>query len=181
VFIRKRRRRLCAKLSASATPRPVETKEEMRIYRFHTSKRPKVIESKETGWMEHVDGTTIARGGGDSNVGVMVESHSRSVFKLAYRMTGNEQDAKTWCRKLPARLRQLDKFVDRSTFGTGSIEFRQLLADLIRFSQAPPGAMNAPAKRGAGENGETMRPKIRPRPVAFSGEFGNCWSRFRIC
>ena len=71
--------------------------------------------------MEHGDGTTIARArGGDSEAfGVLVESHSRSVFKLAYRMTGNEQDAEDVVQESFLRAyRQLGKFDERATFGT---------------------------------------------------------------
>src|ERR1700692_3688416 len=71
--------------------------------------------------MEHGDGTTIARvRGGDSDAfGALVESHSRSVFRLAFRMTGNEQDAEDVVQETFLRAyRQLDKYEARASFST---------------------------------------------------------------
>jgi len=49
----------------------------------------------------------------------LVESHSRSVFRLAYRLTGTEQDAEDVVQETFLRAhRQLDRFEDRASFGT---------------------------------------------------------------
>lgn len=50
---------------------------------------------------------------------VLVERHSRSLFRLAYRMTGNEQDAEEVVQEAFLKAyRRLDKFEARANFGT---------------------------------------------------------------
>jgi RNA polymerase sigma-70 factor (ECF subfamily) len=50
---------------------------------------------------------------------VVVERHSRSLFRLAYRMTGNEQDAEEVVQETFLRVyRRLNKFESRSSFST---------------------------------------------------------------
>lgn len=50
---------------------------------------------------------------------VLVERHSRSIFRLAYRMTGREQDAEDLVQETFLRaFQQLDRFEARSSFGT---------------------------------------------------------------
>jgi len=45
--------------------------------------------------MEETDAAALARAkrGDKDGFRLLVERHSRSVFRLAYRLTGNEQDA----------------------------------------------------------------------------------------
>src|SRR6266403_3392674 len=90
--------------------------------------------------MEHGDGTTIARvRGGDSEAfGVLVEGHSRSVFKLAYRMTGNEQDAEDVVQESFLRAyKQLGRFESRANFGTWLYRIvANCSVDLMRSKQA---------------------------------------------
>ncbi len=50
---------------------------------------------------------------------VLVERHSRPVFRLAFRMTGNEQDAEDVVQESFLRaFRQIQSFDGRSAFGT---------------------------------------------------------------
>ena len=50
---------------------------------------------------------------------MLVERHSRAVFRLAFRMCGNEQDAEDLVQETFLRAyRQLDGFDGRSKFGT---------------------------------------------------------------
>lgn len=50
---------------------------------------------------------------------VLVERHSRLVFRLAYRMTGNEQDAEDLVQESFLRAyKQIHTFDDRAAFGT---------------------------------------------------------------
>jgi RNA polymerase sigma-70 factor, ECF subfamily len=61
----------------------------------------------------------LALGGNQDAYRALVERHSRSLFRLAYRMTGNEQDAEEVVQEAFLRAyRRLDKFELRANFGT---------------------------------------------------------------
>jgi RNA polymerase sigma-70 factor (ECF subfamily) len=71
--------------------------------------------------MEPSDAVAVAqaRAGDADAFRVLVERHSRSLFRLAYRMTGNEQDAEDVVQESFLRAyRQLRGFDERSTFST---------------------------------------------------------------
>jgi len=71
--------------------------------------------------MDLSDGTyvTRARSGDSDAFRTLVERHSRSVFRLAFRMTGNEQDAEDVVQESMLRAyKQLAKFDERASFGT---------------------------------------------------------------
>src|SRR5580658_944343 len=71
--------------------------------------------------MEQSDAAAIAqiRDGDADAFRVLVERHSRSVFRLAFRMTGNEQDAEDVVQESMLRAyKQLSKFDERASFGT---------------------------------------------------------------
>ncbi len=60
-----------------------------------------------------------ARKGNQLAFRVLVERHSRAVFRLAYRMTGNEQDAEDMVQETFLRAyKQLHRFDGRASFGT---------------------------------------------------------------
>src|SRR5258705_7201615 len=60
-----------------------------------------------------------ARQGDSDAFRALVEQHSRSVFRLAFRMTGNEQDAEDVVQESFLRAyRQLGRFESRADFGT---------------------------------------------------------------
>src|SRR5262249_15072183 len=60
-----------------------------------------------------------ARQGDGDAFRLLVERHSRAVFRLAYRMTGNEQDAEDVVQESFFRaFRQLGRFESRANFGT---------------------------------------------------------------
>jgi RNA polymerase sigma-70 factor (ECF subfamily) len=61
----------------------------------------------------------LALGGDQDAFRVLVERHSRTLFRVAHRMTGNEQDAEEVVQEAMLRAyRRLDKFEARSNFGT---------------------------------------------------------------
>ncbi len=71
--------------------------------------------------MEWTDEAAVARAkAGDKDAfRVLVERHSRPLFRLAYRMTGNEQDAEDVVQDSFLRAyRQLSRFDGRASFGT---------------------------------------------------------------
>src|ERR671938_565225 len=71
--------------------------------------------------MELTDAAIVARArAGDSDAyRVLVERHSRALFRLAFRMTGNESDAEDVVQESFLRAyRQLGKFDERASFGT---------------------------------------------------------------
>jgi RNA polymerase sigma-70 factor, ECF subfamily len=79
-----------------------------------------------------------ARQGDSEAFRVLVEQHSRSVFRLAYRMTGNEQDAEDVVQESFLRAyRQLGRFESRANFGTWLYRIvANCSVDLMRAKQA---------------------------------------------
>jgi RNA polymerase sigma-70 factor, ECF subfamily len=70
----------------------------------------------------HPDDGTLVRqaGAGDQTAyRVLVDRHGRSVFRLAFRITGSREDAEDVVQETFVRaFRQLDRFESRSNFGT---------------------------------------------------------------
>src|SRR5947208_3224756 len=85
-----------------------------------------------------------ARQGDSEAFRVLVEQHSRSVFRLAFRMIGNEQDAEDVVQESFLRAyRQLGRFESRANFGTWLYRIAANCAvDMMRARQA----RHAPAR-----------------------------------
>src|SRR6266536_1347631 len=79
-----------------------------------------------------------ARQGDSDAFRVLVERHSRAVFRLAYRMTGNEQDAEDVVQESFLRAyRQLGRFEARANFGTWLYRIvANCSVDLMRSKQS---------------------------------------------
>ena len=79
-----------------------------------------------------------ARQGDGEAFRALVERHSRSVFRLAFRMTGNEQDAEDVVQESFLRAyRQLGRFESRANFGTWLYRITANCAvDMMRARQA---------------------------------------------
>src|SRR6266545_3729448 len=79
-----------------------------------------------------------ARQGDSEAFRVLIERHSRSVFRLAFRMTGNEQDAEDVVQEAFLRAyRQLGRFESRANFGTWLYRIvANCSVDLMRAKQA---------------------------------------------
>jgi RNA polymerase sigma-70 factor, ECF subfamily len=71
--------------------------------------------------MPHMDATAVAlaREGDSDAFRALVDRHSRAVFRLAHRMTGNPQDAEDVVQETFLKAyRQLGRFESRANFGT---------------------------------------------------------------
>ncbi len=71
--------------------------------------------------MQHDDEAVVrqARDGNEEAFRVLVERHGRSVYRLAFRMTGRQEDAEDVVQETFIRaFRQLSRFEARSNFGT---------------------------------------------------------------
>src|ERR671936_893746 len=79
-----------------------------------------------------------ARQGDSEAFRALVERHSRSVFRLAFRMTGNEQDAEDVVQESFLRAyKQLGRFESRANFGTWLYRIvANCSVDLMRTKQA---------------------------------------------
>jgi RNA polymerase sigma-70 factor (ECF subfamily) len=79
-----------------------------------------------------------ARRGDSEAFRELVERHSRSVFRLAFRMTGNEHDAEDVVQESFLRAyKQLGRFESRANFGTWLYRITANCAvDLMRARQA---------------------------------------------
>jgi RNA polymerase sigma-70 factor (ECF subfamily) len=71
--------------------------------------------------MTETDAVAVARArGGDSEAfRLLVERHSRSVYKVAFRITGRAEDAEDVVQETFLKAyRQLERFEERASFGT---------------------------------------------------------------
>ncbi|HUS05824.1 MAG TPA: sigma-70 family RNA polymerase sigma factor [Bryobacteraceae bacterium] len=89
--------------------------------------------------MEESDALVVARirSGDRDGFRILVDRHSRSVFRLAYRMTGNEFDAEDVVQETFLRAyKQLDAYESRSSFHTWIYRIcANYSLDLIRSRQ----------------------------------------------
>lgn len=72
-------------------------------------------------WMPVDDAAVVAqaRGGDEEAFRLLVDRHSRSLYRLAYRMTGRAEDAEDVVQETFVRVyRQLGRFEARSNFAT---------------------------------------------------------------
>jgi RNA polymerase sigma-70 factor, ECF subfamily len=92
--------------------------------------------------MELTDRTDIARvRAGDADAyRALVERHGRALFRLAYRMTGNQQDAEDVVQESFLRAyRQLANFDERASFATWLYRIATNCAlDLVRARKRRP-------------------------------------------
>src|SRR6202048_1741913 len=79
-----------------------------------------------------------ARQGDSEAFRVLVERHSRSLFRLEFRMTGNEQDAEDVVQESLLRAyRRLGRFESRANFGTWLYRIAaNCSVDLMRAKQS---------------------------------------------
>ena len=111
-----------------------------------------------------------ARQGDSEAFRALVERHSRSVFRLAYRMTGNEQDAEDVVQESFLRAyRQLGRFESRANFGTWLYRIvANCSVDLMRSKQARHDQVRGDSLDAAAELPATETPG--PERLAQSAE-----------
>src|ERR1035437_6757690 len=107
--------------------------------------------------MEDSDSVAVARvkaGDGDA-YRALVDRHSRSVFRLAFRMTGNEQDAEDVVQETFLRAyKQIGRFDERASVGTWLYRITiNCSLDVIK-SRKRRSEWRAPAADGAHGKGE---------------------------
>ena len=123
-------------------------------------------------WMHLDDAAAVALavGGDEDAFRVLVERHSRSVFRLAYRMTGSAEDAEDVVQETFVRAyRQLRRFEARSNFATWlyrigfNCAIDQLRSRQSRESRQAPEALDRVAAPTPGPTSEDL---------VFAGQIG---------
>ena len=117
---------------------------------------------------------TRTRAGDNDAFRVLVERHSRPLFRLAYRMTGNQQDAEDVVQDSFLRAyKQLGRFDERASFGTWLYRIAvNCSLDLVRSRKRRNEL--APADSEA-DDPTLALPSHDPAPdrLAMSGEVGD--------
>jgi RNA polymerase sigma-70 factor (ECF subfamily) len=121
--------------------------------------------------MDASDATAVlarARQGDGDAFRVLVERHSRRAFQLAFRMTGNEQDAEDVVQESFLRAyRQLGRFEARANFATWLHRIVVNCAvDVMRTRHAKQGRVSDPLDEGAPLASDLPN----PQRLAESGE-----------
>src|SRR5579872_1466828 len=113
-----------------------------------------------------------ARSGDADAFRALVDRHSRGLFRLAFRMTGNEPDAEDVVQESFLRAyRQLNKFDERAAFGTWLYRIAVNCAlDVVRSRK------RRPEQQLIGANLDDPWPSVKskeptPDRLALSGEF----------
>src|SRR5258707_5207376 len=116
-----------------------------------------------------------ARQGDSEAFRALVEQHSRSAFRLAFRMTGNEQDAEDVVQESFIKAyRQLGRFESRANFGTWlyrivancSVDLmrsKQARHDQVRGDSLDEGSMELPAVDAPGPERMAQSAEIQAR------------------
>ena len=125
--------------------------------------------------MELTDATfvTRARAGDADAYRMLVERHSRALFRLAFRMTGNQEDAEDVVQESFLRAyKQLGKFDERASFGTWLYRIAANASlDLVRARKRRQENL-APAGDPEADNPVLSLPSADPTPdrMALSAE-----------
>ncbi len=123
-----------------------------------------------------------ARAGDQEAFRALVERYSRAVFRLAYRMTGNEQDAEDVVQETFLRVyRGLDRFEARANFATWLHRIAvNYSLDMLRARRQQPSGSSPGQRRpndpSDAEYSEAARALVANDPapdrLAYSGEVG---------
>jgi RNA polymerase sigma-70 factor (ECF subfamily) len=120
------------------------------------------------------DAVALAQSGDSDAFRVLVERHSRNVFRLAFRMTGNEQDAEDVVQETFLRAyKQLARYESRSSFATWLFRISSNYAlDLIRSRKRHQEHREVQGKEDSELDIMQSIPATNPTPdrLALSGE-----------
>jgi RNA polymerase sigma-70 factor (ECF subfamily) len=128
--------------------------------------------------MEETDAAALARAKAGDREGfrLLVERHSRSVFRLAYRLTGNEQDAEDVVQESFLRAyKQLQTFEARASFGTWLYRIAANYSlDLIRSRKRHQDHRPLPPEGEPETDAMLSIPATDPAPdrMAYSSQLG---------
>lgn len=113
-----------------------------------------------------------ARAGDHDAFRALVERYSPKVFRLAYRMTGNEQDAEDVVQETFLRVyRRLSQFESRANFGTWLYRIGVNTAfDQMRGRQRRMGSLGQADPEGDGPALEVASRDPQPDRLALSNE-----------
>ncbi len=121
--------------------------------------------------MDGSDAAVVARvRAGDSDAfRLLVERHSRTIFRLAYRMVGNEPDADDVVQETFLRAyRRLDRFEARANFGTWLYRIAvNCSLDLLRQRPRRPDEL---PREEPDETAAVADEKASPERMAFGTE-----------
>jgi RNA polymerase sigma-70 factor, ECF subfamily len=132
--------------------------------------------------MDESDSVAVARvKSGDADAyRVLVDRHSRSVFRLAYRMTGNEQDSEDVVQETFLRAyKQLHRYEARSSFSTWLYRIAANYSlDLVRRRKRHGEVALSDPEGEHTENLDAVLPSPSPGPdrLMFSGKVQECVS-----
>ena len=115
-------------------------------------------EAAETNWGSDAAAIERTIAGDRDAFRLLVDRHSRYVFRLAYRLTGNQQDAEEVVQEAFLRAYQkLEQFEARANFGTWVYRIASNYAiDRMRQRRKEEARMEAPAARQ--EDGDNRDP-----------------------
>jgi RNA polymerase sigma-70 factor (ECF subfamily) len=124
--------------------------------------------------MPETDAAAVARArGGDSDAfRALVERHSRAVYRLAHRMTGNPSDAEDVVQETFLKAyRQLSRFESRANFGTWVHRIAiNCSIDLIRSRPHRETAHDALDLEAIGGGAAADEPLPSPERLTFAAE-----------
>ena len=127
--------------------------------------------------MPHTDtaAVALARDGDSDAFRGLVERHSRAVYRLAHRMTGNPQDAEDVVQETFLKAyRQLGRFESRANFGTWLHRIAvNCSIDLIRgrkHQETGHDAADLDLLDGGGGHGDGQRVEPSPERLMLSSE-----------
>jgi len=127
---------------------------------------------RSNGRMEMSDQGAVAavRAGDRDAFRLLVEKHSRTIFKLGFRMTGNEQDAEEVVQETFLRAyRKLDRFESRANFGTWLYRIATNCS-LDLLEKRKPMQKNTPLQDDEGEELPLPEPSAGPERLVLSAE-----------